>query len=547
MPAAGGTAMADRPEDGFPAGSRKRQGRAGNPPSGEDAGGSTASWSDRVAEIERQRNGAGGGDSPADFLDAGLGRLRQEAARTARRDAQEDLPDAELPGVSRSESALRERCRAFWEQWQSRERTRLHERAADLEQTISEKLSATSLSLDRFERLTNELCRLKARRSLRRRQVDEELSSEKKKRPRGLRTALYLPIIGFLGVVEFFANAPVFTALLPRDVLTERQIQLVAETSQGWMAGAERVFSQLILRPDAALLAAGVVTFLCVLAHFFGHSLRELVMQRDRKTRSDTVTGRSPLENVVPMALTGLGLVLVLGVLYEARVTLGDVGEERYEQDIAVVEELRREAGWLRVDGDLLAANESSNRAEDMEAAAGELREYASSMSRLSFPILLLNLTLVLCAISAAYFHRRDRRREHFNEDPFEEERREYIDAAEEVAREVSGSLSGAVREIRNLKNLLADTPLNDGRRVVHALESVVALYRAENGRARGLDSRSIPAFSEAVKLDVEPAGGERSAALADHDPGPYQREQRELKERFEESRARFNRETTSW
>jgi hypothetical protein len=346
-------------------------------------------------------------------------------------------------------------------------------------------------------------------------------------------------------VVEFFANAPVFGALLPRDPLTERQIRLVAETSEGWFAGAQRVFAQLILRPDAALLAAGVVTFLCVLAHFFGHSLRDLVIKRDREARRHAVTTRSVAENIVPMVLAGLGLILVLAVLFVARVRLGEVGEEQYGQDIAVVEELRRNAGWLRVDGDLLAANEQANRADDMEAAATELREYAQSMSRLSWPILLLNTTLVLCAISAAYFHRRDDRRDFFNESPFEEERSDLISAAEESATHVTTLLAELVRRNRVLKSILASKPLDEWRGVAHQLDAVVALYRSENGRARGMDSRTIPAFQQPVDLELE-ADPDFGRDLLTRDPLEYDRERQEIKERFEQVRKRFVQEAIS-
>ena len=354
-----------------------------------------------------------------DALDEGIGRLREEALRIARIDADAGVPQVEVEGRSESESELEQRCQAFFERWQSHERRRVDDVIATNEEEISEKLGLTSIAIDRFERLTNDIIRLKARVSTRRLEVARELSqSDESSKEQGIPTKIYVAAIGFLGLVEFFANAPVFGALLPRDPLTERQIRLVSETSEGWFAGAQRVFAQLILRPDAALLAAGVVTFLCVLAHFFGHSLRDFVVKRDREAKRHAVTTRSVTENVVPMILGGTGLVLVLSVLFVARVKLGEVGEEQYQQDITVVEELRRNAGWLRVDGDLLAANEQANRADDMEAAATELREYAASMSRLSWPILLLNTTLVLCAISAAYFHRRDDRREFFNESP---------------------------------------------------------------------------------------------------------------------------------
>ncbi|MFW6193811.1 MAG: hypothetical protein ACOC83_10035, partial [Gemmatimonadota bacterium] len=476
----------------------------------------------------------------ADPVDAGIEGLREEARRMARDDAEVDVPALEGDGSpSQSELQLRDRCLAFFERWKSRQRKRFRNAIAEAEETIAEKLGQASLAVDKMERLTSELVRLKARVRIRRSEISDELKQQAEGGSTGLSTRIYVAAISFLGVVEFFANAPVFTALLPRDPLTERQIQLVSETSQGWLAGLERVFAQLILRPDAALLAAGVVTFLCVLAHFFGHSLRDLVIKHDREVRKEAVSSRSPLENVVPMVLTGLGLALVLGVLYEARVTLGEVGERQYNQDMAVVEELRREAEFLRTDGDLLEANQQVNQADDMQAAASNLLEYSRSMSRMSFPILLLNLTLVLCAMSAAYFHRRDSRGEYFTEQPFESERRDLIEEAESVAEHVSGLLSDAVRGIRELRSSVGTRPLEDWRSVVAQLESVVALYRSENGRARGVDPGTIPAFSEPVSLDA--VVEDDSVVEYGGDPGDYRRDYDRLADRFSKVRQKFN------
>jgi hypothetical protein len=478
--------------------------------------------------------------------EVGIGRLRDDAIRYGRADADAGVPGVDSEGQPESERDLVERCRGFYDRWKATERRHRNAQVAEREQAISEKLGLGGLAVDKYERLTNELLRLKARLSVRRQEVASELDSIDDGPTRGLSTRVYAAAIGFLGVVEFFANAPVFTALLPRDPLTERQIRLVAETSEGWMAGAQRVFAHLILRPDAALLAAGVVTFLCVLAHFFGHSLRAAVQQRDQEERHH-VSGRTQIENIIPMILSGVGLILVLGVLYEARVTLGEVGEQQYTQDMAVVEELRREAGWLRADGELLAANQRVNQADDMEAAATALREYASSMSRLSFPILLLNTTLVLCAISAAYFHRSVRRREHFNESPFDRERSGFIEAAESTAQEVASYLSSVTRDIRQLQSL-STTPVGEEQRsVIRRLESVIALYRAENGRARGADPRTIPAFRDPVVLGIEVEVGVEADAQPLRSPSEYDDERNQLRLRFEEARRRFNEDAIVW
>lgn len=477
---------------------------------------------------------------------AGIARLREEAARIARQDAAAGVPDPESDGQPESERHLRERCRAYYDRWSFNHRRAVNERVADGEEAITDRLGRAELAVDRFERLTNELTRVKARRATRHKEVANGLDDDRGG-DRGIPTKVYLIAIGFLGIVEFFANAPVFQALLPRDALTERQIQVALETSDGWFAGAERVFAHLILRPDAALLALGVVTFLCVLAHFFGHSLRELVMLSDNAERHHTVSARSKTENVIPLVLTGLGLLLVLGVLYEARIRLGEVGEAQYQADHEQALELRREANFLVSDGNLLEANSLRNRADDLDQAAIALRDYASSMSRLSFPILLLNTTLVICALCAAYFHRMDRRREHFNENPFDRDRQRIIEDAEGTATEVSTFLSDLARRIRSLKSIETSAGLEEHRGVLRDLESVIAAYRAENGRARGIDARSIAAFRTPVTLDIEVEGANAESVQPLRSPAQYDEDRRRLQERFQAARQRFNDEAMAW
>lgn len=499
------------------------------------------------------RTTGGASDSPgsmahsvaAQIEQVGITRLREEATHAAREDAAVGVPDPDSDGQCESERDLRERCRAFYDRWSFQYRRHVHDEVAQHEEVISDRLGRASLSVDRYERLTNELMRVKARRAVRHREVTDDIRGDVG--DGSLTTRVYLMAIGFLGLVEFFANAPVFSALLPRDVLTERQIRLVTETSGGWLAGAERVFAQIVLRPDAALLAAGVVTFLCVLAHFFGHSLRELVMLRDNAERHHTVSAKSSMENVIPMLLTAAGLMLVLVVLYEARVRLGEVGQTQYQADTAQVDEWNRQAQGLVADGQLLEANALRAQAEDLQSAATALAEYAGSMSRLSWPILLLNLTLVICAICAAYFHKGDSRREHFNESPFERDRSKIIAEAEAAASETAGYMSELAKHIRGLKSVSISGSSEEQRGVIRELESVIALYRAENGRTRGLDPRSIKAFAAPVDLgiEIEPHDDEDLKPL--RSPVEYDDERRNLQDRFQTVRGRFNTEAIAW
>jgi hypothetical protein len=484
-----------------------------------------------------------GGSAP-DLVEAGIEQLRAEARILAQRDAASDVPGQDAAGPASSEIELRDRCIAFFERWCSRERRRTQKEVAEKEDRIARGTGKVELGIDRLQRLVNELIRLRARFEMRRGEVVAELGSQGGERRRAVPTVVYLTALVFLGIVEFFVNAPIFSTLLPRDPLSERQIRLLTEMSTGWLSGLERVGAHIVFHPDAALLAAGVITFLCVLAHFFGQSVRDLMMQGERKDRRHTVQGRSARENVVPVILSAVGLVLTLGVLFEARAQLGQVGAERYANDMVQVEELRREASWLRVDGEILEANDLSNRAEDMEAAALELREYSYSMARMNFPILLLNLTLVLCAISAAYFHRRDASRERFNETPFEEVRREFVVQGEAVGEETALLLAGVGADIRALRSTAQAGALDEWRSVLHHLESVLATYRAENGRARRLDPNSIAAFRTPVRLEARAPSEDGSPILGN--PADYEREHVRLTGRFQELRDRFNQETTA-
>ncbi len=469
--------------------------------------------------------------------------LRKEAIRLAHADARKGIPRLDATGLTESEVLLRSRCSVLLQRCRSQERQRWSQGVAESEERISRTLGKAALGVDRFERTANELSRLKARLELRRKEVDQDLREESGERRRGLPTPAYVGALIFLGLVEFFANAPVFNALLPRDPLSERQIQLLSELSTGWFAGMERMAAHILFRPDAALLAAGVITFLCVLAHFFGHALRDLVMQGERKERRHTVQGRSIRENIVPIILSGVGLALTLGVLYEARVALGQVGEERWVHDMEQVEEFRRQAGWLRVDGEILEANQLTNRAQDMEAAATELREYSLSMARMNFPILLLNLTLVLCAISAAYFHRRDARREHFNDTPFEDERKALVEEGEACAGDTSELLAEVAGEIRGLRARLLSGPGEGPGSLVPELATVFTTYRAENARLRDLNQEAIPPFAEPPPIPEEPeeAVPDGSGEWVLRTPEEYEEERKELVARFKELRARFN------
>lgn len=75
----------------------------------------------------------------------------------------------------------------------------------------------------------------------------------------------------------------------------------------------------------------------------------------------------------------------------------------------------------------------------------------------------------------------------------------------------------------------------------MHELEAVITLYRAENGRARGIDPRKVPAFSEPVGLELDVDAEDPPYPFGQQtDPAEYDRRITTLRGRFEEARSRL-------
>ena len=159
-----------------------------------------------------------------------IGRLRTAALEMARRDAEAGLPALDADGRSESEQELRDRSHALFRDWVARQKDRLNALVSETEGRITEASGEVALNIDRFDRVTTELFRLKKRQEVNRSLVESTLdrqaiaqgetdalvAEDDRSESRAFKTHWYALAIGFLGVVEFLANAPVFGALLPR-------------------------------------------------------------------------------------------------------------------------------------------------------------------------------------------------------------------------------------------------------------------------------------------------------------------------------------------
>jgi hypothetical protein len=76
--------------------------------------------------------------------------------------------------------------------------------------------------------------------------------------------------------------------------------------------------------------------------------------------------------------------------------------------------------------------------------------------------------------------------------------------------RQVLRSLDTEIQTfIARAKYLASTTPLSDWDAKARRLSAVIALFRAENARARGVDPESIVAFRQPATLDLPEVPGE--------------------------------------
>src|SRR5688572_28653189 len=156
-------------------------------------------WNPNGDAPQRHANGLG----EVDALVEGIRRLRDDAVRVAREDAASGVPHPDRSEPPASEVELRERCRTLLQQTKSREQRQWTESVGALEEKVAETIPQVALHLTRFERLINDLVRLRVKKEGRRREVAKELGTGAV-RERGIPTGLYIAAISFLGLVEFF-------------------------------------------------------------------------------------------------------------------------------------------------------------------------------------------------------------------------------------------------------------------------------------------------------------------------------------------------------
>jgi hypothetical protein len=309
--------------------------------------------------------------------------------------------------------------------------------------------------------------------------------------------------------------------------------------------------------PDPSILALSVVVLFLFLGHYFGGSLRALVVLWRHRTGSATHAFASFWrQSGWPAALSLLGIAMTVFVLHEARSRVLPMAESRLIEAEVVIAEVEARMAGLQEQGASLPAAIFQELANAQEERANRIYrvDYARAIGGMNLPIALLNTVLIIAAIIIGYLRERrtvealpstvqerseqNRRREERAKLDFERMNAEIeslqakLAESRQAAHAAIGSASGAILRIEHL----IDAPLaGDWYPKAERLRSVVALFRVENARLRGHDVGDIRAFrteyimvlpsAEELELRVETPAAFESYRT------DYQRLERELAE----------------
>lgn len=313
-----------------------------------------------------------------------------------------------------------------------------------------------------------------------------------------------------LACVEFFANFPVFRLLLPMDSALADVVRQAVENVEGneWVAGPTLLAKDILLHPEAAVVALVAVVVIVGLSKIAGSAARPLAALREEDYPLATSTIRTARrEAAVSLSAALVGIALALTFLFLSRGGIAEGARDRVAQDQADVTRLEQRLSTI---GDsLTTANDVRRQKRDAERALEQHRDdlkYASTVQQNNVPIALLNVALVTMAALLGFLSRSDDLTEKRGAHPgLQSLRTRLADLNREVAANIAAARdisSGAGTQIARVRYLLTSQPLHDWRAKQARLEAVIPLWRAENGRLRGVDPATILAFAAAPAID---------------------------------------------
>ena len=440
-------------------------------------------------------------------------RLEQEAVELGQAAAAANLPRLEVAYAEvEEEGALAARCRSLFHGWVERVQTKVEDalqastrRAGGQLREYEHEIGALDGALTELTHTSGELRNAEA--------AAETGQSYLEVRPFFSRWK-YGILITLLVLVDWVANVPVFTELLPRDPGADAAWREIAARSEqmGLWGGMYRMAARALHSVDASLLALGVIVFLVFLAHVFGESLRRLLSHSSAEVPTAKLTIRAHRRQFGATALLSfVGLIGVIGFLWLARDQLARSTAQRVAETEARIAAVQAELAAAQAQQELVEVGTLQQQVEGLRVLREqrvERADYALVISRMNVPILLLNLVLAIAAAVAGYLVTKDALRGALH-NPRIAGLRQRLAALRAETVERRGALvrldAAIAGELAMTQYLLAARPLRGWEAKADRLRAVIPRFRSENARWRGIDTANISAFQQPPRLELGP------------------------------------------
>jgi hypothetical protein len=434
-----------------------------------------------------------------------LYQLEQEAKQLAGEWAEKGLPrhDVERVGVLEPEQVLGMKCLELFRQWRKRVRVKMQDRIQSGSAALNRLIGDARSEVNALEATATERKSTQA-------QIESLLQFKEPDTTRVGYDRIFRSSIGFwifaiiLTIAEFTANFPVFRLLLPMDSTLVSLAATLGEAAEShtWLAGPLVLLQDILLHFEAFLVALIAVVILVLLGKTTGSSLRSIVAFRASESPMAATTIRSHRRQHVTVFIAGvLGIAAVLSFMYFSRGQIAETAQSRVQSDSV---SLRQALSDQQAAGtDLAKTAATTQRVTD---ATRTLRRhlddaaYAQTVQRINRPIVLLNIGLVLAAMTLGFVYKKedltDRQGEHPSLKPLRARLKSLEREALGHARAARTSMSGAAAQAGRINHLLESHPLREWQGKQDRLQSVILQFRGENARVRGLDPANIIAFA---------------------------------------------------
>lgn len=419
--------------------------------------------------------------------------------------------DAPLEGELPIESSLKARASEIFQEWIARTKRRVQDSIQAATAEASDKIVQFRYVFAQLERSTVEINTTEG--AIRDR--EEALRNQQRTfgAPALLKRWFYISIIILLAIIDWIANVPIFSELLPAEFGSRQvwqQLAVAAEKS-GATGGIKLLWHRVLFHLDVSIFALGVVAFLMLMAHFEGDAIRRwIVFNPDDEPLLAPTLKSQRRQTFAPMIAAFLGIFLAISFLYLSRSKLIEATTTGLNQAQHDVEDADRKVAEARSpQGDLNKVPELQQRSNQVRSNLDDWRErdkFAKDIGTMNIPILLLNVVLALTALTAAYCAAKPNVVEGKLVDPRIPELKSKLSSIRlEILNQHQSlrTLDASVQTSISLAKYLARTrPLADWEAKAQRLNAVVPLFRAENARARGVDPESIIAFKPRSAID---------------------------------------------